>query len=157
MQARFFFLLFFLNIFLSLFFSCSSSDASPPPVDPATEKFSSYLKNNFADSIPYQHHLYILVSKKNSRENVAKILSRLKMEMKNKKTENFSTIISVNMPIADSLILPGKIHNDWDAAVDELGLNFSCVTFIQTEKNKIAEILQLSVDSTGMEKQFLEW
>ncbi len=144
-------------IFSVLFFSCSASEAIPPLRDPTTEKFSSYLQLNFADSIPNSHHLYILISKKDSRENVSKILSRLKMEMRNKKTETFTSIISVNMPIADSLILPGKIHNDWDAAVDKLGLNLSSVALIQTEKNKIADILQLSVDSTGIEKQFLEW
>ncbi|MCX6311532.1 MAG: hypothetical protein NT084_07825 [Bacteroidetes bacterium] len=77
--------------------------------------------------------------------------------MGNKKPETYSSIVSVNMPIDDSMMLPGKIHTDWNGAIDKLNLNLSSVTLIQTENNKIADILPLSVDSSGMEKQFLKW
>jgi hypothetical protein len=157
MQSKFSLPIFILTIFSLLFFSCSTSVATPPPLDPATEKFSMYLKLNFEDSIPNTRHLYVLISKKDSRENVSKILSRLNVEMGNKKPETYSSIVSVNMPIDDSMMLPGKIHTDWNGAIDKLNLNLSSVTLIQTENNKIADILPLSVDSSGMEKQFLKW
>jgi hypothetical protein len=59
------------------------------------------------------------------------------------------------MPIADSLIPKGKNHNDWNAAIDGLRINSSSVTLIKTDSNKVVDVLPLSLDGTGMEKQFL--
>jgi hypothetical protein len=155
MQRIVFCFLFIAVSFLTL--NCSFTQTAPPPVDPTTKKFSAYLKANFDDSIPAEHHLYFLITKKESRENTVMILARLKEELKTMPKQHYTMIFSVNVPVADSLISKGNSHTDWDGAIEKLEMNLAGVTVIQTADRKVNDILRLDKDVFGMERKFLKW
>jgi hypothetical protein len=153
-MSRLIFLAFLFQVSVFLF-SCASKETASSPPDPATENFNAYLRLNFDDSVPGNPHLFILISKKASRENTAEILDRLKNEVQDEKTNSITSILSVNMPVADSLIPKGNLHTDWNAALDKLKINSSAVTLIRTDSCKIREILPLTLNGTQTEKRFL--
>ena len=149
---------FLLLVSISIFnFGCSSSQATPPSIDPLTKKFSAYLKENFDDSIPEDHHLYFLIAKNDSRENISLILARLKDELKSMPKQHYTMIFSVNVPVADSLIPKGNSNTDWDGAIEKLEMNLAGVTIIQTANGKVNDQLRLDKDVFGMEQKFLNW
>jgi hypothetical protein len=154
MQSLLKFISFFIIALIN--FNCSSSEAVVPP-DVKTGKFSSYLKENFDDSIGSAPHLYFLIAPKDSRQNISLVLARLKDELKNITRQNYTMIISANVPVADSLIPKENSRTDWDNAIEELGFNFSGVAIVQTKNRCVTDILQLGKESTGMEKKFLDW
>jgi hypothetical protein len=136
---------------------CCNSQASPPPVDPSTKKFSAYLKANFDDTIPAARHLYFLIAKNDSRENISVILARLKEELKAMPKDHYTMVFSVNMPVADSLIPKGNSHTDWNGALEKLEMNLAGVTILQTVDHKVVDQLRLDKDVFGMERKFLNW
>lgn len=138
-------------------FCCSSSQATPPSVDPSTKKFGTYLKANFDDSIPAAHHLYFLISKNDARENIYVILARLKEELKTMPKDHYTMIFSVNVPVVDSLIPKGNSHTDWNGALEKLEMNLAGVTILQTADHKVIDQLRLDKDVFGMEQKFLNW
>jgi len=149
---RFFFsILISIAILSTAFYSCSNSQATPPPPDPQTELLKSYLQFNFGDSIVTANHLYILIAKKDARENIAAILEKIRPRLFLKNPTSYSTIISVDMPIADSLLPAGKVKTDWDGAIDKLKLPLSGVTLIQTAENKFVKLLPLTVENADQE------
>ncbi len=138
-------------------FSCINSKTSSPPPDSQTQEFSTYLKNNFDDSISHPHHLYILISKKDSRENISSILKKISHKLSGKQSDTYSTIISSGIPLPDSLLPPGKILTDWDCAIDKLKLPLTGVTLIQTSENKLTDLLPLTMENADNENGFIEW
>jgi hypothetical protein len=140
----FFPVLFFITILSSPFYSCSNSEAIPPPPDSQTQVFANYLAYNFNDSIVSARHVYIVISKKDSRENISIIMNKIRPQLLLRDERNFSTIISSAVPLADSLLPPGKIKTDWDGAIDKLDLPLSGVTIIRTIKNKIVNVFSVS-------------
>lgn len=148
--------IFILLILIAEIYCSCNPVQSAPLTDPLTENFRVYLKVNYDDSIPKSPHLFILVSKKDSRENVAGMLNRLNSEIEHRKAETITSVISVNMPLADSLLPHGKIHTDWNATIDKLNFNLSAVTLLKTDSNKVIAIFQFPNEQSGMEKQFLE-
>lgn len=133
--------------FLLLFSSCQFTDARLP-ADSRTAALSSYLKVNFGDSIPSQKHTFVLVSDKDSRQNVAAILHELRPELQARKRETYSFILSADMPVADSL-LPSGVRTDWDGALDRLKLVTAGVVLVQTEGGRISTIKPLTAESSA--------
>ncbi|MDQ3108876.1 MAG: hypothetical protein M3R17_03185 [Bacteroidota bacterium] len=142
---------------LLLNFNCSSSQATPPAPDRLTEKFSAYLKANFDDSIPGENHLYFLIAKKESPENISQILLRLKDELRQMPKEHYTMIFNAAVPVPDSLIPKGNSQTDWDGEIEKLELNLAGVTIIQTTGHKVNDVLRLDKEVFGMEQKFLNW
>jgi hypothetical protein len=149
-------LLFFICI--SLFFiSCEPSEATVPPVDPQTETFANYLSYNFGDSIGSGHHLFILITKKDSRENVSSILNTLHQWATEKLAHSCTTIISSDMSVADSLLIKGSIKTDWDGTIDKMKLPLSGVTIVLTANKKIEKIFALTTENVKNEDELIDW
>lgn len=127
-----------------LLYSCSNSQATAPPPDPQTERFANYLRYNFDDSIPNAPHVYILIARKDARENISKLLLKMRPQLLAEDARNYSSIISAAVPIADSLLPKGSIKTDWDGAIDKLILPLSGITIIQTRDHKIVKLFQAS-------------
>lgn len=132
--------------------ACQFTDARTPAPDPRTTSFTSYLKINFGDSIPSQKHTYVLVSDKDSRQNVAAILHELRPELQAMKRETYSFILSVDMPVADSL-LPSGVRTDWDGALERLKLVTAGVMLVETENRCISTIKPLTAESSAYVSQ----
>ncbi len=129
------------------FIACQFTDARLP-ADSRTAALSGYLKVNFGDSIPSQKHTFVLVSDKDSRQNVAAILHELHPELLAKKRETYSFILSADMPVADSL-LPSGVRTDWDGALERLKLVTAGVMLGETEGGRISTIKPLTAESSA--------
>ena len=141
-----------------LFNSCDSGSHSDfIQTDSQTKTFSSYLKNNFGDTIESEHHLYILIAKKDLRENISQIVRKISGKLLQRENSSYSTIISSNIQLADSILPQGKILTDWDDAIDNMKLPLTGVTLIQTSDNKLFDLLPLTTENVDNANVFLEW
>ncbi len=147
----------FSGIILTTFFSCSTKPSTESIEDPNTEKFSSYLMRNFEDSIPFENHLFILITAKDSPQNIIPILSRLKNEMSGIPKTKYTMIFSSAIQLPDSLKPKSGSYTDWNLEIDKLDLNLAGVSIIKTSNNRIQEQLVLDKDVFGMEKKILSW
>ncbi|MCA6364104.1 MAG: hypothetical protein IM638_13775 [Bacteroidetes bacterium] len=137
-MSRFFFFLLCLPALIALH-SCGGNEPKPLPPQESlpTRVFRKYLHDVFADSIPQQRHVYIMVPGKGCKGCMANTLERVRQL---RPDSTYTTIIISSINTLPEEMYPVPFLFDEKGVMERINLRISNVTVIRTEHARIRDM-----------------